>query len=276
MSDLRLENKKLMLFDLDGTLLRTDKTISGYTRSKLEECRGMGLVIGVCTSRSESNSRKFTESLRPELVISSGGALVTYKGEVLSCSSFSADETDMIISKIREVCGDVNISADTPDGDYYCNCGFTEDEYALMSSWGRIIPSDFDGFSEPTLKICAEIFDEEKAMRLRAELPQCDCIRFTDGYWYKFTRCGITKESAIERLCAAMGIGCGDIVAFGDDLADIGMLTLCGMGVAMGNAPAGVKNAADIVIGTNDDDGIALFLDGFVNTYGRMRPVKVS
>ena len=51
-----------------------------------------------------------------------------------------------------------------------------------------------------------------------------------------------------------------NIIAFGDDLADIGMLRLAGVGVAMGNALTEVKQAADIVIGSNDEDGIADYL----------------
>ena len=51
------------------------------------------------------------------------------------------------------------------------------------------------------------------------------------------------------------------IIAFGDDYADIGMLRLCGTGVAMGNAIDEVKEKADIVIGSNDEDGIAGFIE---------------
>lgn len=51
------------------------------------------------------------------------------------------------------------------------------------------------------------------------------------------------------------------IIAFGDDFADIGMLKLCGLGVAMGNAIDEVKKKADLVIGSNDEDGIAVFLE---------------
>lgn len=62
----------------------------------------------------------------------------------------------------------------------------------------------------------------------------------------------------IENVC---GFGTDSIVAFGDDFADIGMLELCGTGVAMGNAIAEVKEKADIVIGTNDEEGIVDFLE---------------
>ncbi|MBD5520522.1 MAG: HAD hydrolase family protein [Lachnospiraceae bacterium] len=50
------------------------------------------------------------------------------------------------------------------------------------------------------------------------------------------------------------------IIAFGDDYADIGMLKLCGRGIAMGNAINEVKEEADCVIGSNDEDGIAEYL----------------
>ncbi len=58
-----------------------------------------------------------------------------------------------------------------------------------------------------------------------------------------------------------MGIPIENVTAFGDDLADIGSLKLCGTGVAMGNALPEVKAVADITIGTNDEDGIADYLD---------------
>ena len=58
-----------------------------------------------------------------------------------------------------------------------------------------------------------------------------------------------------------MGFGTEAIIAFGDDFADIGMLQLCGTGVAMGNAIDEVKDKADVVIGSNDEDGIAVFIE---------------
>lgn len=57
------------------------------------------------------------------------------------------------------------------------------------------------------------------------------------------------------------GFGTDSIIAFGDDFADMGMLKLCGLGVAMGNAIEEVKNSADLVIGSNDEDGIAAYLE---------------
>ena len=65
-------------------------------------------------------------------------------------------------------------------------------------------------------------------------------------------------------MCEACGIITDDIIAFGDDYADIGMLKLCGVGVAMGNAIDEVKVIADYVIGDNDHDGIANYMQNAV------------
>ena len=71
----------------------------------------------------------------------------------------------------------------------------------------------------------------------------------------------MTKENAIMKISEVCGFGAESIIAFGDDFADIGMLELCGLGVAMGNAIDEVKSRADVVIGSNDEDGIAFFVE---------------
>ena len=254
--------KKILLFDLDGTLLTSEKTISQRTLEAVLKIRDKGYLIGVSTSRSESNSLKFIDSIRPEIIISSGGAMVSVNGKVIFTSEFSGDKTFEIIKTGRNVCGDINITVDTAGGNSEFYRNFDPPKDKLEESWGKSIKTDFADFDKPSLKICFEIFDEEKAGILKNELPDCDMIRFTDGYWYKVTRSGITKETAIEKLCEYLGVDITDVTAFGDDLADIGMLKMCGTGVAMGNALDEVKTAADITIGSNDEDGIADYLMG--------------
>lgn len=77
----------------------------------------------------------------------------------------------------------------------------------------------------------------------------------------QFTKKNVTKENAIMKITEVCGFSTDSIIAFGDDYADIGMLELCGTGVAMGNAIDEVKERADIVIGSNDEDGIAGFIE---------------
>lgn len=153
----------------------------------------------------------------PDILITSGGALVKKGEEYIYKAEFSETETRNMI--------------------------------------------DINDFSECALKMCVEIFDENNAKVLAERLAQCDCIRFSDGYWYKFTKKNVTKENAITRIAQDCGIGTESAIAFGDDFADIGMLELCGLGVAMGNAIDEVKSRADIVAGSNDEEGIAHFIE---------------
>lgn len=253
-----MKNIKLLLFDLDGTLLRSDKTISDRTLAVLQECRKKGMLIGVSTSRGEQNALSFIEKLQPEVLIVSGGALVKYHGEYIYKAVFSAEETRQMIAAARSVCGaECEITIDTIGAHYW---NYKIDPRKQDQSWGDSIYTDFKDFGESSLKMCVEIFDDAQAGQLQELLKECDCIRFSDGYWYKFTQKAVTKERAIMEVCDASGIKPAEIAAFGDDFADIGMLELCGMGIAMGNAIDAVKAKADFVIGSNDEDGIAAFL----------------
>ena len=87
---------KLLLFDLDGALLQSDKTISKRTLSDLQKCREKGVLIGISTSRSEQNSLVYLNELMPDILISSGGALVKYGTEYIYKADFSRAETNAV------------------------------------------------------------------------------------------------------------------------------------------------------------------------------------
>jgi hypothetical protein len=143
------ESKKVLLFDLDGTLLKSDKTISQRTMEAVLEAKKKGYLIGVSTSRSESNSRSFIHSVAPDIIISSGGAMVSAYGRKIVIEEFTGDETADIIAKGREVCGDLLITVDTAneEAEYYRNHVPPQDE--LEKSWGESIVTDFKDFRKP-------------------------------------------------------------------------------------------------------------------------------
>ena len=254
-----MQKCKMLLFDLDGTLLNTDKLISNRTLLALNKCKENGILIGVATSRSEQNSLVYLKELKPDILILSGGALVKYNGEYIYKAEFSPAETKAMIDMVKNVCGkDCEITIDTIDAHYW---NYKIDPKKLDKSWGDSIYTDFSDFNECSLKMCVEIFNQDKADKLARSLSGCDCIRFSDGFWYKFTKKNVTKENAIMKIIEVCGFSTDSIIAFGDDYADIEMLELCGIGVAMGNAIDEVKERADIVIGSNDEDGIADFIE---------------
>lgn len=254
-----MKDIRLLLLDLDGTLLSSQKTILPRTLAALTRCREKGILIGIATSRGEQNALGYLELLRPDAVISSAGALVRLHGDAVHVNGFSGEETAQLLRDLRRIAG--HTLPMTVDGveNYYRNYQLPPEE--TDRTWENGILTDFDHFCLPSLKICIETDDPHLAECIKASLPHCDCIRFSDGNWYKLTPRGVTKENAILELCSRLGINPENIAAFGDDYADLGMLELCGLGIAMGNAIPEVQAAADAVIGSNDEDGIALWLE---------------
>lgn len=251
--------KRILLFDLDGTLLRNDKTISEYSLKTLSRCREKGYLIGISTSRGEQNCLSFLKEMKPDILISSGGALVRVNGKIISSSSFSETETKSFIETAREICGmDCEITVDTLDAHYW---NYKINPKEQDRNWGDSIYTDFRDFKYEALKICVEIPNPNLAQRLRDYFSELDSQHFSDGDWYKFTKSGITKEGAIETVCEACRADVSEIVAFGDDYADMGMLKMCGIGVAMGNAIQEVKDIADDITLSNEEDGAAVYLD---------------
>lgn len=252
------KNQRVLLFDLDETLLNNNKTISKVTLDALKECREKGYLIGISTSRGEMNSIHLVSELSPDFMICSGGAVIKGREEYLYVAEFTEKETSQIIAFVREVCGqECKMTIDTLDSHYWSFC---ENPDEIVANWGNVEFVDFSNLHVKALKFCVEIADPQLAEQLAENMHDCDCIKFWGSDWYKFTKKEATKEHAIEIFGEKTGISLNQITAFGDDLPDIGMLKLCGTGIAMGNALDEVKREADFVIGTNDEDGIAEYL----------------
>ncbi len=253
------DNPKTLLFDLDGTLLRSDKSISDYTICTLRKCREKGIFIGIATARSERNSEKYIAEINPDIVISSGGALIKYKNEYIFKAEFSSEEVKEMIETARRLCGsDIAVTADTVNAHYWNR---TFDPQMADPNWGESLYTDYSDFSGNALKICFEIFDPGSIKQLSKIYDNCKITKFSDGEWYMLTLKSVSKENAVSELCEKCGIGLTDIIAFGDDYSDIGMLKLCGKGIAVGNGISEVRNASDLVIGSNDEDGIAKYIE---------------
>ena len=249
---------KLILLDLDGTLLRSDKTISPRTLAVLARCREKGCAIAVCTARGASNAAQYVARVQPDFVVSSGGAFVQAGGETLYCSAFSAEETARLVQEGLRLTGGAEITVDTMTHHYW---NYRQDPRRIAPDWNDVVYTDYRGFCEPALKISVQTESETVARQIAACVADCDWAPFSDAPLYKFTKASATKERAIEAIAAATGIAPAQMIAFGDDYVDLGMLRMCGCGVAMGNAIAAVRQAADDVTGTNDADGVAEYLE---------------
>lgn len=247
---------KLILLDLDGTLLDSRKNISEYTLNVLQKCRSKGMLIGIATARSEMNAKRSVSMIKPDVVISNSGALVRCRGDVIYSLLFSEEETMKLVQAgIAEGC---EVTVDTPNKSYW---NYKIHPREMSADWNDTVYTDYSDFHEKSFKVCIQTTDLEFSEKTAAGIENCTCTKFSDCDWFKFSKAGASKEKAIPPIEKALGISSDEIIAFGDDYVDIEMLKYCGRGIAMENAIDEVKNAADEITCDNDSDGVAIYLE---------------
>ena len=253
---------KLLLFDLDGTLLTSGKEITQASLDVLRRYQEAGVMIGISTSRGETMCQDYIDALVPEVLIMSAGAMVKYRGKIVYEAAFSPEETMAMVAAAREISGrDIEVTVDAPNEHFW---NYHVDPEIAYKGWGSTTYTDYQDFDQPSLKTCIQFSKESEAKAFQERFPDCDAAKFSDIDWYKFTPKSANKEAAIHRLLEVANLKEENIMSFGDDYTDIGMLQLSGVGVAMGNAIEEVKQAADIVIGSNEEEGIARFLEQYM------------
>ena len=253
----------MILMDLDGTLLRNDKTVSSYSLSVLERCKASGILIGIATARGMLNTSQYISQIQPDIAIMNDGALAMHGNAELFSLRFSQQQTKQIIYMAQELTDhQCEITVDTQSG-YYWN--YKTDQQKADNNWRVGIYTDYSDFNEEALKICVELPNYALAQQIAEAVDDCDCVRFSDGNWYKFGSHAATKENAAKTVSTVLGIDLNDIIAFGDDFPDIGMLRICGKGIAMKNAIPEVKSIADEVTESNENDGVAIYLERFLD-----------
>ena len=247
---------KLIITDLDHTLLRSDKSISAHTVQVLEACRAAGYLIAFASARSESAMARFIEAIRPDAIISNGGAIVESKGEVIYQNRMSGEDVSQILGMCRQFTNGQGLITLDCDSGYYCNfMPHDPDRYA------GYVHLDFAGFCKPSYKITAELERDEWGEEIVRVCPNCTVIGFTGEKWHRFAAKGSDKATALQILTKHLCMDLCDVIAFGDDCNDLGMLKLAGTSVAVANAIDEVRAVADHVTDSNDEDGVAAYLE---------------
>lgn len=249
---------RLLMTDLDGTLLREDKTLSERTKNMLKSCREKGIYIIYATARSEAEAGRVLSAFPPDGVISNAGARISFGGKVIGRQMLSAHTVRGIIRMCRELAGEhVEITVDCEKG-YFWNY---RDKNSLGPGYEQAIYSDFEDFSEAAYKVTPYLEREADARKIAEAFPECDLTLFSGMAWRRFAAREADKGRALRQLAEHLGISKENIVAFGDDFSDIPMLEAAGRGVAMGNAIEEVKKAADDIALSNEADGVAAYME---------------
>jgi len=251
---------RLIVTDLDDTLLRRDKTISSYTAQVFARCRAKGILVAFATARGGRSIKHYIECIAPDVLVTSGGALARRGDEVLYQCFLPRQRTDELIKLCMAEPSVGYISADTQQGLLVDRAYDHSDPF--WSAWTHAKPTDFtQGLGCEAQKLAVEFDDETAAARVATQFQDVATLKWTGSNWHQFAHKNATKWHAIEAVAEQLVIATDEIVAFGDDANDLDMLRFAGTGVAMENAIESAKTAANEICGSCDDDGVAHWLE---------------
>lgn len=265
---------KLVVTDLDGTLLRSDRTVSDRTRAVVAAAEESGIPVVPATARQRLGVLRLADQItfrRWALVSNGAVALDLDSGEVLAEATVSPDVQRAVAGRIRLAVPDATFFAVWQAGSRFaCEPAYRElaayDDHVRPPS--EMATATLDELtSHPANKIGVrsasltgrELWQRVSALNL-ADDPGGVAPSHSGAAFVDCAPEGVSKAWGLARLCDQLGIGADEVVAFGDEVNDIEMLTWAGTAVVMPTAPPEVLALADRVAPSNDDDGLARVL----------------
>lgn len=259
---------RLLAFDLDGTLLRTDKHLSQANREALLDMQKSGAVVALASGRKRSSMMRYAKEIGTDI------AMLTLNGAAVYTTS--ADGVDPVFTRtlpatyasaLFERWKDLGVALNFYQGDRLISVRNqrTAPWIELYIRQTGSVYEYIDSYAELEGSCPAKIIfvgekaelDRQEAYFRREWAGQVYICRTWDFY-LEFLNVGATKGTGIAALAGALGIALSDVAAFGDAENDIPMLETVGHPVAMGNADEAVKRASRYVSPyTNDEDAVA-------------------
>lgn len=270
-----MDKNTLYVTDLDGTLLRSDATLSPYTISTINRLTEQGLAFTYATARSIESARSIARELNLRLpAITRNGAVLADNatGKHLEKALFTEEEVALLKKLLPELprCG-------------FVSCFLGEDMFKAYVP-GNLVPgmvqyADYyrDDPKMKPVKTLEEMFfgqpgyvtlidDREKAAKIYEKVrqyPGWECIfqkdTYWDEYWVEVCPRNCTKAKAILKMKEQYGFR--KVVAFGDSVNDMPMFRAADEAYAVSNALEALKEIATGVIGGNNEDAVARFLE---------------
>ncbi|HUP57954.1 MAG TPA: Cof-type HAD-IIB family hydrolase, partial [Bdellovibrionota bacterium] len=264
---------QLLLFDLDGTLLTQDRRIAEENREALGRLMRAGVRVGLATGRTLRSAKPYADAIGangPLILFNGARVWDRARGGFLFGRDLPRQEAFLALELKRRL----------PElADAHVNL-YVDDEILIEKRTERSMASEAkDGVPHTVVGDLSDwlkrrggdpiklmlIAGPEQLEIFQAEFDKrssgvCDLIR-SEREYLELTRKGVNKGSALGEMLALYGIPRSKVVAFGDNLNDVELLRESGLGVAMGNAHAGLKAVAGRVIGPHTTDSIRAFLE---------------
>lgn len=275
---------RIIVMDVDGTLTNGEKKIPKKTKEALMEAQKQGMRLILASGRPTSGLMDFAKELEME---KHNGLLVSYNGskvidcetnEVLFNEAMSVEQGKAVLEHLKKF--DVIPMIDK--GEYmYVNDVFNNEinlngkpfniiQYESRGGKYKLCEKDdLAAFADyPINKILTagqpEYLKENYKEMMEPFKDTLSCM-FTASFYFEFTAQGIDKAKALDTVLSKLGYKREELIAFGDGQNDASMVKYAGLGIAMDNAVQELKDVADYVTLSNEEDGIAYALNKFVN-----------
>lgn len=245
---------KAIILDLDGTLLCTDKSVSQRTLKVIEQCKNAGILVIVATARFWFKAKKYLAMIRPDYAILADGTQIYQDDDMIRGFAMSEQAVNGVIQALKK---------QEPFSEFVASVGkeLLCSASGIGEQWRKSYAFE-EALSQPVFKIAAMLESAEVAEKL-AEDYDCRLYSYRDENLYGFTAKEAGKYQAVRALSKFLGIDLQDMIAFGDDENDYEILKYCGTGVAMANAIPQIREVADTITDSNDEDGVAAYLERY-------------
>jgi Cof subfamily protein (haloacid dehalogenase superfamily) len=259
---------RLIAFDLDGTLLRSDGSISARTRAVLAAAEAAGLVLMSVTGRPPRRLREVAQAtgLRGLAICSNGGLVYDLTADVVVRQNrLEADVARALIANLRRAIPGVAFAIEA--GEHYGR----EPNYRVLDEHAhdrddlRMQHADALHLSrDGVTKLIVQHAERSLADLLsitREHAGALASVTHSGAEFVEVAAASVTKAFALEECCRELGMSAEEVIAFGDMPNDIPMLSWAGRAVAVANAHPEVLQVADEVTLSNDADGVAVRLE---------------
>lgn len=246
--------RKLFAFDIDGTLLDSQKQPLDSTIEALQALRRQGHLVTVATGRSRFHAQEVLYDLEFNNYILCNGAAAFLDHEQIYKNVLDKQELHRFVETAREREVDTAfISLDAAKRSTSIRVDMMDD---AMKSFGGVLPQLMDSLSEEEdVYQALAFYNTQDEGQFDEEFSQFRFVRWHENGVDVVPKNG-SKAATILYMADRLGIARENVVAFGDGENDREMLRIAGTGIAMGNAEANIQQEADIVTDSNDHDGI--------------------
>lgn len=262
---------KLVAVDLDDTLLDSGLQIAPSCLEAIRQVQKLGIKVTLATGRMYRSALPYARQIKADLpLITYQGALVksSYSEEILYCRPVPEELAIQVMQYFKQA----KVHFHTYLQDQLCLESLTEEGLAYANLAGvepQLVSDLIEAVrQEQPLKIMA-ITDNERALldmelELKSRYSKLLNITRSKPYFLEVMDQSANKGDALEVTARHFGIDRKEVLAVGDSYNDLAMIEWAGIGVAMGNARDVVKDAADYVTSSNEEDGVAEALHRFV------------